>query len=113
MIEISHTIREIDGSIQPLPFGNRDKWLGCDFFLPLITQVTDDPTLLIELDRRTDSEREVSWNSEPVIEALELVKNWLKERYLLLELMVLLTNRRSLSFIWAKGPCFTAVPGYL
>ncbi|HXL01800.1 MAG TPA: extracellular solute-binding protein [Candidatus Atribacteria bacterium] len=74
LIEVSHTIRGMDSSIQPLPFGNRDKWLGCDFFLPLITQVTDDPTLLIELDRRTDPEREVSWNSEPVIEALKLVK---------------------------------------
>jgi ABC-type glycerol-3-phosphate transport system substrate-binding protein len=78
LIEVAHKIREQSNVIQPIAFGNRGKWLGCDFFLPLITQVTDDPTLVLELDRDMDPEWDVSWNSEPVIEALELVDRLVK-----------------------------------
>lgn len=43
-----------------------------DFFLPLITQVTNNPELVIELDRQTGSGK--SWNIPPVVEALGMVK---------------------------------------
>lgn len=56
----------------PWTFNESDKWLGADFFLPLITQVTDDPNLVYDLDAHT--KEGVSWNSEPVITALQLVE---------------------------------------
>lgn len=58
--------------IIPWAFNESDKWLGADFFLPLITQVTDDPDLVYALDAHT--EPDVSWDSEPVVEALGLIK---------------------------------------
>jgi ABC-type glycerol-3-phosphate transport system substrate-binding protein len=57
-------------------FSNSGKWLGADFFLPLITQATDDPELVYALDAHT--EEGVSWDSEPVIEALRLVDKLVK-----------------------------------
>ncbi|MCL2514596.1 MAG: extracellular solute-binding protein [Microbacteriaceae bacterium] len=40
-----------------------------DFFLPLITQVTDDPTWFLKLD---NLEKGYTWTSDPVVQALEL-----------------------------------------
>jgi ABC-type glycerol-3-phosphate transport system substrate-binding protein len=60
----------------PWAFNEADKWLGADFFLPLITQVTDDPNLLYDLDEHT--KEGVSWDSEPVIEALSLIDRLVK-----------------------------------
>ncbi|GAA4191981.1 hypothetical protein GCM10022288_23580 [Gryllotalpicola kribbensis] len=40
-----------------------------DFFLPLITQVTDDPTYFLKLDQL---EKGYKWTNEPVVKALEL-----------------------------------------
>lgn len=60
----------------PWSFNEADKWLGADFFLPLITQTTDNPDLVYELD---DHVKEgVSWNSEPVIQALDLIDRLVK-----------------------------------
>ena len=56
----------------PWAFNESDKWLGADFFPPLITQVTDDTNLVYDLDEHT--KEGVSWNSEPVIEALGLIE---------------------------------------
>lgn len=60
----------------PWAFNEADKWLGADFFLPLITQVTDDPDLMYDLDEHT--KEGVSWDSEPVIEALALIDRLVK-----------------------------------
>ncbi|BER93367.1 ABC transporter substrate-binding protein [Atrimonas thermophila] len=106
LIETSHTIRAMDSSIQPLPFGNRDKWLGCDFFLPLITQVTDDPTLVLDLDRRLNPERKVSWNSEPVIEALRLVEKLVKEEVFAPGINGLAYDQSLTMFYMGKGAMF-------
>ncbi|UCC97233.1 MAG: extracellular solute-binding protein, partial [Phycisphaerales bacterium] len=62
--------------IIPWSFNEADKWLGADFFLPLITQVTDNPDLMYDLDEHTKDG--VSWNSEPVIEALGLIDRLVK-----------------------------------
>ncbi|MFC4242150.1 ABC transporter substrate-binding protein [Gryllotalpicola reticulitermitis] len=40
-----------------------------DFFLPLITQVTDDPTYFLKLDQL---EKGYKWTNQPVVQALEL-----------------------------------------
>lgn len=40
-----------------------------DFFLPLITQVTNDPTYFLKLDQL---EKGYTWTSDPVVQALEL-----------------------------------------
>jgi ABC-type glycerol-3-phosphate transport system substrate-binding protein len=68
LIAASAGIKET-GAI-PWAFNESDKWLGADFFLPLITQVTDNPDLVYELDDHTTG---ASWDSEPVIEALGLI----------------------------------------
>lgn len=62
--------------IIPWTFNESDKWLGCDFFLPFITQATDDPNLVYDLDEHTKSG--VSWDSEPVITALQVVDKLIK-----------------------------------
>jgi ABC-type glycerol-3-phosphate transport system substrate-binding protein len=74
LIEVSAKLRE--AGIVPWTFNEADKWLGADFFLPLITQVTDDPNLVYDLDEHT--KEGVSWNSEPVIEALRLIDRLVK-----------------------------------
>lgn len=69
LIDVSNKLRE--NGVKPIAFGNRGKWLGTDFFLPLITQVTNDPELVLRLDREwSDS---IGWDSEPVVEAYELL----------------------------------------
>lgn len=60
----------------PWSFNEADKWLGADFFLPLITQATDNPDLVYDLDEHTADS--VSWDSEPVIESLDLVDRLVK-----------------------------------
>jgi raffinose/stachyose/melibiose transport system substrate-binding protein len=47
-----------------------------DFFLPLITQASNDPTLCLKLDQLT--EPGISWDSKPVIEAFTLMERLLK-----------------------------------
>lgn len=79
MVEVATKLREDAPMIQPIAFGNSGQWMGADFFLPLITQTTDDPSLVIELDRRMDDSRDVSWNSEPVVEAFEIVETLVNE----------------------------------
>lgn len=74
LIEMSQAIKAT--GMVPWAFNEADKWLGADFFLPLITQVTDDPELLYDLDDHT--KEGVSWDSEPVIEALGLIDRLVK-----------------------------------
>jgi ABC-type glycerol-3-phosphate transport system substrate-binding protein len=49
---------------------------GLDFMLPLITQVTDDPELVLDLDMQRNN---ASWDSPPVVEALAMVKRLVGE----------------------------------
>ncbi|NAZ86952.1 extracellular solute-binding protein [Kineococcus sp. T90] len=43
-----------------------------DFVLPIITQITDDPQVVLDLDAHTADG--VSWDSEPVVQALTVVQ---------------------------------------
>jgi ABC-type glycerol-3-phosphate transport system substrate-binding protein len=52
----------------PWVFNNSEKNLGGDFFLPLITQAADNPTLVLDLDAHTKPD--MSWDSPPVMDAL-------------------------------------------
>lgn len=49
---------------------------AADFFLPLITQASNDPTLCLKLDQLT--EPGISWNSKPVIDAFSLLEKLAK-----------------------------------
>jgi ABC-type glycerol-3-phosphate transport system substrate-binding protein len=62
--------------IIPWAFNNGDKWLGADFSLPLITQATDNPDLVYDLDDHTKAG--VSWDSQPVIDTLARVDQLVK-----------------------------------
>lgn len=74
LIAASDKIKAAD--IIPWAFNNADKWLGADFMLPLITQATDNPDLLYDLDEHT--KEGISWDSQPVIDALALVEKLVK-----------------------------------
>jgi ABC-type glycerol-3-phosphate transport system substrate-binding protein len=74
LIEVGQQIKA--AGIIPWSFNESDKWLGADFFLPLITQASDNPDLVYDLDDHT--KEGVSWNSEPVIAALDLVDRLVK-----------------------------------
>lgn len=74
LIEVATVMKEQD--IVPWIYNGADLWIGADFFLPLITQVTDDPNLVYDLDEHT--KEGVSWDSEPVIEALGLIDRLVK-----------------------------------
>jgi ABC-type glycerol-3-phosphate transport system substrate-binding protein len=52
----------------PWVFNNSEKNLGGDFFLPLITQANDAPDVVFDLDTHTKAG--VSWDSPPVVAAL-------------------------------------------
>lgn len=54
----------------PLAVSNSPGTSGLDFFLPLITQVTDNPQLVLDLDLQRNGAR---WDSAPVIQALAKV----------------------------------------
>ncbi|WP_432519939.1 ABC transporter substrate-binding protein [Kineococcus sp. SYSU DK006] len=51
--------------------GNPSNQLS-DFMLPIITQITDDPQVVLDLDAHEKDG--VSWDSEPVVQALTVVK---------------------------------------
>jgi ABC-type glycerol-3-phosphate transport system substrate-binding protein len=67
IVDIAPKFKE--AGIIPWAFNNADKWLGCDFYLPLITQATDNPDLVYELDDHVDPN--VSWDSQPVVDSLK------------------------------------------
>ncbi|WP_158621320.1 ABC transporter substrate-binding protein [Streptomyces triticirhizae] len=69
LIEAAAAIRAT--GVEPCVLSNNPGTNGLDFFLPLITQVTDDPRLLLDLDLQRNG---ASWDSPEVIEALTLVR---------------------------------------
>jgi ABC-type glycerol-3-phosphate transport system substrate-binding protein len=60
----------------PCSLSNNPGPSGLDFFLPLITQVTDNPQLVLDLDMQRNG---ASWNSQPVIKALTQVQKLVNE----------------------------------
>jgi ABC-type glycerol-3-phosphate transport system substrate-binding protein len=70
LVTAAATIRETTGVI-PLSLSNNPGPSGLDFLLPLITQVTDDPKLVLDLDFQRNA---ASWDSPPVVESLAKVK---------------------------------------
>jgi len=54
------------GSI-PLAFSNNPGTSGLDFFLPLVTQAANDPTLVLKLDKSG------KWNDPAVVKALQML----------------------------------------
>lgn len=79
-IDIPETWDDLIATVEPLKkagyiccsFNGTPSASVADFFLPLITQATDDPQLVINLDRLTGSGK--SWNIPPVVQALEMTK---------------------------------------
>jgi ABC-type glycerol-3-phosphate transport system substrate-binding protein len=79
-IDIPETWDDLIATVEPLKragyiccsFNGTPSASVADFFLPLITQATDDPELVINLDRQTGSGK--SWNIPPVVQALEMTK---------------------------------------
>jgi ABC-type glycerol-3-phosphate transport system substrate-binding protein len=57
-------------NVAPCILANNPGTNGVDFLLPLITQATDDPKLVIELDQQVKGAR---WDGGPVVEALTMV----------------------------------------
>lgn len=70
LIAAANAIRD-KTSLVPVSLSNNPGPSGLDFWLPLITQVTDDPQLVLDLDMQRNGK---SWNSQPVIESLAMVK---------------------------------------
>lgn len=56
----------------PVAFTNNPGTSGLDFFLPLITQVKDDPTFALKLDK------EGGWDDPAVVQALQIVDKLVK-----------------------------------
>ncbi|MGP5076563.1 ABC transporter substrate-binding protein [Brachybacterium alimentarium] len=73
LIAAAELLRGID--LAPLAASFNPGTSGLDFFLPLITQVTDDPTWYLGLDRGEDG---YDYTSPEVIEALELFEKIVK-----------------------------------
>jgi ABC-type glycerol-3-phosphate transport system substrate-binding protein len=79
-IDIPETWDDLIATVEPLKragyiccsFNGTPSASVADFFLPLITQATDDPELVINLDRLTGTGK--SWNIPPVVAALEMTK---------------------------------------
>lgn len=72
MKELSAQIRK-DSGLTPVSFGAFGGNVPYDFFLPLIAQVENGTDFAYALDEHTDPN--VSWDSEPVIEALTLLES--------------------------------------
>lgn len=79
-IDIPETWDDLIATVEPLKkvgliccaFNGTPSASVADFFLPLITQVTNNPELVIELDRQT--QKSTTWNIPPVVKALEKTK---------------------------------------
>lgn len=70
LVAAAPVIRQKTGLI-PCSLSNNPGPTGLDLMLPMITQATDDPELMIDLDMQRNG---ASWDSPPVIQALARVK---------------------------------------
>lgn len=75
LVTAATAIRDKTGVI-PLSLSNNPGPSGLDFLLPLITQGTDDPQLVLDLDMQRN---DASWDSQPVVDALAMVKHLVDE----------------------------------
>lgn len=75
VVTAAKAIRDKTGVI-PFSLSNNPGPSGLDFLLPLITQGTDDPQLVLDLDMQRN---DASWDSQPVIDALAMVKRLVDE----------------------------------
>ena len=69
LMAASLAVEQTTGKIGTL-FANSPGTNGLDFFLPMITQLTDDPTFVLKLDKLSDG---LTWEHPVVVEALALV----------------------------------------
>lgn len=71
LIDIAPVIKDRTGTVPMAIQGNPSNRLA-DFFLPIITQITDDPQLVLDLD--THEKADLSWTADPVVEGLTKIK---------------------------------------
>lgn len=76
LIAAAPAIRSKTGLI-PCSLSNNPGPTGLDLMLPMVTQATDNPTLLLDLDMQRNN---ATWDSPPVIEALKNVKRLVDEK---------------------------------
>jgi raffinose/stachyose/melibiose transport system substrate-binding protein len=70
VISAASTIRSKTG-VTPVALNGNPSNNAADFFLPLVTQASNDPKLVFELDNLSNGK---SWNSPPVIQAFEMLQ---------------------------------------
>jgi ABC-type glycerol-3-phosphate transport system substrate-binding protein len=70
LVTVADAIRSKAGLV-PCSLSNNPGPSGLDFMLPLITQATDNPKLVLDLDMQRGG---ASWDSAPVVQSLEMVK---------------------------------------
>lgn len=76
LVSAARTIRDKTG-LTPCSLSNNPGPTGLDLMLPLITQATDNPQLLLDLDMQRGG---ATWDSQPVVQALTLVKRLVDEK---------------------------------
>ncbi len=76
LVTAAAAIRSKTGVV-PCSLSNNPGPSGLDFLLPLITQVTDDPKLVLDLDMQRNK---ASWDSKPVVDSLAMVKHLVDEK---------------------------------
>lgn len=74
LLRASTAIKSKTGKIGTL-FANNPGTSGLDFFLPIITQIKNDPTFVLKLDKLTDG---ASWLDPSVVQALAVVEKLVK-----------------------------------
>ncbi len=70
LLTASTTIKKKTGKIGCI-MANNPGTNGLDFFLPIITQIKNDPTFLLKLDQLSDG---ATWEGPSVVQALEVVQ---------------------------------------
>jgi ABC-type glycerol-3-phosphate transport system substrate-binding protein len=87
-------------NVIPCILANNPGTNGADFLLPLITQATDDPKLVINLDQQVNGAR---WDSKPVVDALTMVDKLRKANVFGSGVNGLQTNQGETAFYTGKG----------
>jgi ABC-type glycerol-3-phosphate transport system substrate-binding protein len=74
LISASQAVKQRTGKIGTV-FGNNPGTNGLDLFLPMITQITDDPTFVLKLDKLSDG---ITWEDPAVVQALGVMDKLVK-----------------------------------
>jgi ABC-type glycerol-3-phosphate transport system substrate-binding protein len=74
LIAASLAVEQRTGKIGTV-FANNPGTNGLDLFLPMLTQLTDDPTFVLKLDKLSDG---LTWENPTVVQALELFDRLVK-----------------------------------